>query len=56
MALACSHAYIPALSSKSMKEIIDENPTRFTTLFGPGIKDTDATESALDLILESVAS
>jgi hypothetical protein len=30
MALACQHAYIPGISSKSMAETIGKNPNRFT--------------------------
>jgi hypothetical protein len=55
MALACSHAYIPSLSSESMSDAIKANPTKFTTLFGIDVKETSATESALDLILSQVA-
>ena len=54
MALACSHAFIPALSSGSMKQIIEKNPTRFTTTFGPSISGTAATEAALDLVISKV--
>ena len=33
MALACSHAYIPALSSDTMEETIQQNPKQFTKTF-----------------------
>jgi hypothetical protein len=54
MALACSHAYIPALSSKSMEETIQQYPNKFTKTFEPGLEPTSATESALQLIYERV--
>jgi hydroxymethylpyrimidine pyrophosphatase-like HAD family hydrolase len=54
MAMACKHAYIPEISSQSMKDIIDKYPERFTQT-GGGEKElsgTDSSEFALALILE----
>lgn len=52
MALACSHAFVPAYSSESMRETIQANSAKFTTTFSPDVSETAATEAALDLILE----
>jgi hydroxymethylpyrimidine pyrophosphatase-like HAD family hydrolase len=56
MAMACKHAYIPEVSSLSMKEIIEKYPDHFTQTGGEGkeLSGTDSTESALQLILETV--
>jgi hypothetical protein len=70
MALACQHAYIPGISSKSMAETIGKNPTRFTvtttTTLASSLTDTlippvqegttSATEAALSLVLERIQS
>ena len=56
MAMACKHAYIPEISSQSMKDIIDKYPEQFTQT-GGGEKElsgTDSSEFALALILETV--
>lgn len=50
MALACSHSYIPSLSSTTMIETLEQNKSKFTKTFGPDIVSTDATDVALDLI------
>lgn len=66
MALACHHAYLPDVSSESMKETIDEFPNHFTTTFrdssnsnteptegmetGAVIVGTDASDLALSMI------
>lgn len=52
MALSCLHAYIPSLSSDSMRETILNNEDKFTATFGKDIEGTRATEAALDLVLE----
>jgi hypothetical protein len=55
MALACHHAYIPAISSTSMEEVIASNPMHFTQTGGKdhgGLEATVATEKALDLVLQ----
>ena len=53
MALACSHAYIPALTSESMVECIKNNPSKLTQTVQPGlVEETLATEAALQLISE----
>lgn len=54
MALACAHAYIPALTSKSMVRCIRENPRQFTQTVQEGaVEGTAATEAALRLIRTS---
>lgn len=52
MALACSLAYIPEISSESMKRVIEMNPDHFTQTGGEGVElsGTDSTEAALLLI------
>jgi len=50
MALACSHSYIPSLSSESMVDTLRKNQSKFTQTFGPDISSTAATEVALNLI------
>jgi hypothetical protein len=50
MALACSHSYIPSLSSESMVDTLRRNQSNFTQTFGPDISSVAATEVALDLI------
>lgn len=50
MALACSHTYIPSLTSKSMLGTLRRNQSDFTLTFGPGVSSTAATEAALNSI------
>lgn len=50
MALACSHSYIPSLTSKTMVGTLRRNQSNFTQTFGPDISSTAATEAALELI------
>ena len=51
MALACGHAYIPALTSESMVECIQNHPGKLTQTVVPGsVEQTRATEAALELI------
>lgn len=52
MALACSHAFVPAATSESMAETLRNNPTKFTQTFEQGITSTAATEVALQLIYD----
>jgi hypothetical protein len=53
MALACAHAYIPALTSDSVVECIRNNPDKFTQTYQQGlVEETLATEAALNLIYE----
>jgi hypothetical protein len=55
MALACRHAYIPAMASESVAETIMGHPGRFTQTFRPGkVEMTRATDAALESILEQV--
>jgi hypothetical protein len=55
MALGCSHAYIPSISSKSLAETIEADSSfHFTQTCGDGVKETAATEAALALILDRV--
>jgi len=56
MALACEHAYIPSITSTSMKKVIDENPGQFSVTCGDGDVESmvKATEDALLLILDRV--
>lgn len=59
MALACNHAYIPAISSTSMEEVIASNPTHFSQTGGKdhgGLEATVATEKALALVLQRLSS
>lgn len=53
MALACAHAYIPALTSETMVQCIRQNPRKFTQTVQEGlVEQTLATEAALQLIGE----
>ena len=52
MALACSHSYIPSLTSKTMIETLSKNQSNFTQTFGPNVSPTVATEVALNAIYE----
>lgn len=54
MALACSHAYIPDVSSASMAQVIERNPVKFTVTGGltGDFTGTAATDKALDILLE----
>jgi hypothetical protein len=57
MALACSHAYIPEVSSQSMMKVIKENPEHFTQTGGEGteLKGPEASEMALQKALDMIA-
>ncbi|KAG7365433.1 haloacid dehalogenase-like hydrolase [Nitzschia inconspicua] len=52
MAEACGHAYIPEISSQSMKEIIGRYPDHFTQTGGEGmeLQGHESTEAALLLV------
>jgi hypothetical protein len=57
MALACHHAYIPAISSTSMEEVIASNPVHFSQTGGKnhgGLEATVATEKALAMVLQRI--
>jgi len=66
MALACNHAYIPSITSSSMKNVIDNNPNQFTVTCdhkgeesGSGEEEdiglmVKATEDALSRIIQRV--
>jgi len=60
MALACRHAYLPEISSQSMRETVDKFPDRFTITFRENefdaVKETDASDLALSLIWERTKS
>ena len=56
MALACSHAYIPALTSDTIEDTIRKNPTKFTQTFQQDVvTSTLATDAALQLIYDGVS-
>jgi len=59
MASACNHAYIPSITSTSMKRVIDTNPSQFSVTCDTSENEdvgamVKATEDALSLILERV--
>lgn len=63
MALACAHAYIPSITSASMEETIRAHQDHFTPTFrrkdedaGVAVEGTSATEAALSLALERIAT
>lgn len=59
MALACLHAYIPLITSKSMADTIRSNPNHFTVAIdkeNDGDDHTKATERALSLVLTHLRS
>lgn len=53
MALACSHSYIPTLTSESMVDTLRKNKSDFTLTFGADIHSTAATEAALNSIYKT---
>lgn len=57
MAVACRHAYIPDVSSKSMAEIIKARPKHFTQTGGEGadLEGPSASEAALSMLLSLIA-
>jgi hypothetical protein len=56
MAMGCGHAYVPQISSASMKDVIDRYPEHFTQTGGEGIElnGTDSSEAALLLVLKKL--
>jgi hypothetical protein len=56
MALACRHAYLPALSSQSMETLVQTRPDHFTPTFSSDgtVSHTKATEAALQLVLNAI--
>ena len=54
MALACSHAFIPSISSDSMMATIKEHPSKFTVTSNEGTEGVRASEAALGLILQRI--
>lgn len=54
MALACLHAFIPSVGSESMAQTIREHDDKFTQTETDGIEGTQATEAALERILERI--
>lgn len=59
MAMACKHAFIPSISSKSMADLIRQHPNHFTVTLEDSESEGDGTkasETALDLILDRITS
>ena len=58
MALSCRHAFIPGITSESMKETIHDNPGKFTVTedAARNIVETAATEAALTKVLAMISS
>jgi len=54
MAMACRHAYIPGVTSHTMRETISHFPQQFTLTQRHDCKETHATEKALELILDHI--
>ena len=56
MAMACHHAYLPAVTSASMAKIARENPNQITVAEKKeeGIHGTAATERALLLVIDAL--
>ena len=52
MALACQHAFVPGMSSKSMADVIRVHPDQLTLT--DDLEGTHATEKALELTLERI--
>lgn len=52
MALACSHAFLPAITSSSMRAAVDTNLSHFTITYDEvrNVSETAATDEALDII------
>ena len=53
MAKACSHSYIPSLTSETMVDTLTRFGSNFTQTFGDDVSSTAATEVALNKIYES---
>eukprot|EP00522_Entomoneis_paludosa_P001255 CAMPEP_0172472604 /NCGR_PEP_ID=MMETSP1065-20121228/68426_1 /TAXON_ID=265537 /ORGANISM="Amphiprora paludosa, Strain CCMP125" /LENGTH=409 /DNA_ID=CAMNT_0013230751 /DNA_START=115 /DNA_END=1344 /DNA_ORIENTATION=+ len=56
MAMACEHAYLPGISSKSMEELVAQDKSQFTLTEQGEVAGTRATEAALALVLKRLAS
>ena len=58
MALSCRHAFIPGITSESMKQTIHDNPGKFTVTedAARNIVETAATEAALTKVLAMISS
>jgi hypothetical protein len=58
MAIACRHAYIPEISSSSMKELIHRHPEHFTQTGGEGVEvsGTESTEAALLMVKHKLSA
>jgi len=52
MAMSCHHAFLPGISSKSMKDMVSENAGQFTVTETKDIEGALATERALELLLK----
>lgn len=57
MAMACTHAFVPGISSESMARIVQANPSKITATGGVGglQEGTSATERALASVQELIA-
>ena len=53
MAKACSHSFIPSLTSKTMVDTLIRFGSNFTQTFSDDVCSTAATEVALNKIYES---
>ena len=53
MAKACSHSFIPSLTSRTMVDTLIRFGSNFTQTFGDDVSFTAATEVALNKIYES---
>jgi hypothetical protein len=54
MAFACLHAYIPRVTSPSMAEAVRLHPAKFTLTSSDDGSETEATEKALQYVLEHI--
>lgn len=56
MALACGKAFLPSISSESMKSAVAENPNKLVLCSdaASGVVDTKATEAALMAALKEL--
>ena len=56
MALACGHAYLPDVSSQSMKDTIARFPNHFTQTFDDVLTSgTDSSDLALSMIITKIS-
>lgn len=54
MAMACKHAFLPGISSRSMKEMVEQHASQFTLAASEGVEETAATEKALLALLKEL--